>query len=226
MDVAQYLQLHLGLTITLTAILGLVIGGFLSVVVFRYPKLVKQICKAQCQKLLKQPLTGKPPSFNLLKPRSRCTKCKKQLKPQHNIPLFSHLFLRGKCPYCNTNISPIYPLVEILTALLSVVIVFRYGVSWLALGALIFTWSLITLGFMDFREKILPDTITIPMLWLGLLANSFWFFTTPANAILGAFGGYILLWVISKLYTVIRKKRMYAKRGLYTVGYAGCLAWH
>lgn len=206
MDVAQYLQLHIGLTITLAAIIGLVVGSFLNLVISRYPKMLKQKCKAKCQELLKQPATKKPTIFNLIKPRPHCVKCQKQLKPSHKIPLFSYLFLRGKCAYCNANISPLYPSVEILTAILSVIVVSRFGFSWITLAVLIFVWSLIALSFIDFREKVFPNTIVIPMLWLGLLANSFWFFTTPANAILAAFAGYSLLWVIARLYKLIQKK--------------------
>lgn len=205
MDAAQYLQLHIILSAILAAILGLVIGSFLNVVIYRYPKMLKQMWKAECQEFLNQPPSRKPPRFNLIKPRSRCTKCKKTLKSWHNIPLFSYLYLRGKCAYCKTRISPMYPVVETLTAALSVITILRFGVSWVGLAALFFTWSLVALSFIDFKEKILPDTITITMLWLGLFANSFDLFTTPVNAILGALVGYTILWSIAKLFKFIRK---------------------
>ncbi len=207
MNLAQYLQLHLALTLTLAAILGLVIGSFLNVVIFRYPKMLKKMWKAECQEFLKQPPARKPPKFNLIKPPSHCMKCKKPIKFWHNIPLFSYLFLRGKCAYCKANISPIYPVVEILTAVLSLIIVYYFGISWISLVALIFTWALITLSFVDFKEQLLPDTITLAMLWLGLFVNTFELFTTPESAILGALVGYILLWIVAKLFSVIRKKK-------------------
>lgn len=206
MDVTQYLQLHLGLILTLAAILGLVIGSFLNVVIYRYPKMLHQMWKGECQEFLKQPPARKPPKFNLITPRSRCVKCKETIKSWHNIPLFSYLFLRGKCAYCHANISLMYPTVEVLTAVLSMIVAAHFGISWASLAALILTWSLIALSFIDFNEKILPDNITISVLWLGLFVNSFDFFTTPVNAILGAIVGYVLLWTVAKLFKIIRKK--------------------
>lgn len=206
MDFASSLHSHLGLTLTFATILGLVIGSFLNVVIFRYPKMLKQEWKAECQALLKQPPARKPAKFNLMKPASKCPKCKKQIKPWNNIPLFSYLFLKGKCADCKVAISAMYPIVEILTAVLTLVIVYRFGLSLEALSALIFTWSLIVLSFIDFREHLLPDLITITVLWIGLLANSLGLFTTPEYAIFGAIIGYCLLWVIAKLFKLIRKK--------------------
>jgi len=206
MDASQYLQMHLGLTLTLAAIIGLVIGSFLNVVISRYPKMLKQMWKAECEEFLNLPPAKKPPKFNLIKPRSHCTKCKKPIKAWHNIPVFSYLFLRGKCANCKAEISPIYPIVELLGAAIVVIIVCRFGVTWKAFSAVIFSWGLITLSFIDFKEQFLPDNITISLLWLGLFVNCYDFFTTPEYAIFGAIVGYAILWAVAKLFKAIRNK--------------------
>lgn len=190
----------------LVAVLGLVIGSFLNVVICRYPKMLAQQWKEDCMKHLKQPITYKPRKFNLITPRSYCPKCQKKLKPWHNIPLLSYLFLCGKCAYCKKCISPVYPIVELLSAAVALIVLCRFGVTWPGLLAVIFSWGLIVLSFIDFRHQILPDDLTLSLLWLGLLSNAFFYYTTPTYAIIGALMGYLFLWAIAKLFTLIRKK--------------------
>lgn len=212
------------ITLIFTAIIGLIIGSFLNVVIFRYPRMLERRWKEECMDYLKQPLAHKAPSYNLMKPRSHCPKCRKKLKSWHNIPLISYLYLRGHCAFCDKSISPIYPIVELIAAAVAVIAVCRFGMNWQALGAMIFAWSLIVLSVIDYRKKILPDDITLTLLWVGLLANAFFYYTTPSYAILGALVGYTLLWSIAKLFAAIRKKegmgygdfKMFAMLGAWT----------
>jgi len=206
MDIISYLQQNLGLTLTLVAIIGLVIGSFLNVVISRYPIMQKNMWKAECEEFLEITPTEKPSKLNLLTPRSHCPKCKNPIKAWHNIPLLSYLFLRGKCAFCKTDISAIYPIVELLSAAVAIIMVCRFDVTWEAFAAIIFSWGLITLSFIDFKEQFLPDTITISLLWIGLFVSCYNYFTTPEYAIMGAIIGYLILWSIAKLFKAIRKK--------------------
>jgi leader peptidase (prepilin peptidase)/N-methyltransferase len=138
-------------------------------------------------------------------PRSRCPQCKKTIPFWVNIRVFSYLFLRGKCYSCGNPISIGYPLVELITGILSVLVAIYFGFGWQAFAALILTWALIALTVIDLQHFILPDTITLPMVWLGLLVNAFSIFTTPASAIIGAVAGYLSLYLFAKLYKLIRR---------------------
>ena len=192
--------------LTFIAIFGLIIGSFLNVVIVRYPILLAQRWKQECLSCLKQPLTQKPQKYNVMTPRSHCLECQKKLNRWHNIPLISYLLLQGRCAYCKKNIATIYPIVELLTALVTVLVIYRFGLNWQGLAALFFSWSLIVLGFIDYQKQILPDDITLSILWLGLLCNAFFFYTTPSYAILGGLIGYLLLWSVAKLFRIIRRK--------------------
>jgi len=186
--------------------IGLIIGSFLNVVIYRYPKMLKQRWQQECQEYLKQPLSHKPSKFNLMMPRSFCPKCRRKLKAWHLIPIFSYLYLRGRCAFCKKTISSLYPLVELTAAAVAVITFYHFGLNWQGVGAVIFSWGLIVLAVIDYRKKILPDDITLLLLWIGLLCNAFYYYTQPAYAILGALIGYVLLWSIAKLFYMIRKK--------------------
>jgi leader peptidase (prepilin peptidase)/N-methyltransferase len=136
------------------------------------------------------------PQLNLVKPRSRCPSCGHQITALENIPLISYLFLRGRCAKCGVAISPRYPFVELLTGLVSAVVAWHFGFSWTALGALILVWSLIALAAIDFDTQLLPDSITLPLLWTGLAFNLNGAMTDLSSAVTGAMIGYLALWSV------------------------------
>ena len=188
------------------AIVGLLFGSFFNVVISRYPTMLYQTWQQECRDYLQMPAEKQTDQFNLLSPASRCPKCQTRIKPWHNIPILSYIFLRGKCAFCQQPISLIYPTVEFVTAVATVLVFAKFGLTPVALAAIIFTWSLIVLSFIDFKEQILPDTITLPLLWLGLILNAFQYFTTAKLAILGATTAYLMLWIIAKTFKVLRHK--------------------
>jgi len=177
-------------------VLGAVIGSFLNVVILRLPAMMQQTWRSDCEVFLEIEPSEKTESLTLSKPASHCPSCKTPIKPWHNIPIVSWLALRGKCNSCGTRISGRYPLVELATALLSLAVAtqFEFGA---ALGlALIATWALIALTVIDADHQLLPDDITLPLLWLGLIANAFGVFTDLESAIWGAVFGYGSLWSV------------------------------
>ena len=191
------------ITITL---LGACIGSFLNVVIYRLPEILCTTWKQQCQKILQQKLPTQEKVINLVMPRSYCAHCQHKISWQHNIPLLSFLLLRARCAYCQKRISTQYFIVELSCSILSVFLTFRYNISWQLLGALLFTWSLIPLIAIDFKKQLLPDEITLPLLWLGLIFNIFHTFTCLRNAVIGAIAGYSVLWTVTYLYKLLTKK--------------------
>lgn len=188
-------------------ILGLLIGSFLNVVIHRLPIMMERAFKADAGEyfsldtatatLDKNPNTSTTDQlFNLAVPRSTCPNCQHNISALENIPVISYLWLKGKCRGCQTKISARYPLIELLCAALSLVIALQFGVTWQAVAALVFTWSLVALTFIDFDTMLLPDSIVLPVLWLGLLCNSFGLFTDLQSAFFGAVAGYLSLWAI------------------------------
>lgn len=149
---------------------------------------------------------SKQEPFNLMVPVSRCPHCGHKIKPWENIPIVSYLCLRGKCSNCKTNISVRYPIIELVTGLLSVAVIYYVGINWNGLAALVFTWSLIALTMIDFDTYLLPDDITLPLLWLGLIVNSFGAFTDLPSALWGAIAGYLTLWAVYKLFKLLTGK--------------------
>lgn len=180
---------------TLAAVLGLMVGSFLNVVIHRLPKMMERGWMAECAEL-----RGEPPpqteKLTLATPRSRCPRCGHGITAVENIPLLSYLFLRGRCRACQARISPRYPLVEALTGLLSGYAAWRFGASWSSVGALLFIWGMIALTFIDFDTQLLPDSITLPLLWMGLLLNLGGTFTDLKSAVIGAATGYLSLWAV------------------------------
>ena len=166
--------------------------------------------RAQCAELqgtpLSEPVAAAPQRYNLLVPRSHCPKCKTPLRAIDNIPVASWLALRGKCAHCAAPISTRYPIVEALTALLSAVVAWKFGATWQTALALVFTWILIALTFIDADTTLLPDDLTLPLLWLGLLANVFGLFVSLKDAVIGAAAGYIVLWSIYWLFKLTTGK--------------------
>lgn len=198
---------HGWLALFLLAWVALSIGSFLNVAIYRLPIMMQREWRSQASEILELPTpadTG--PRFNLMVPRSRCPSCETPIAARHNIPVLSWLLLRGRCASCDAPISARYPLVELLTGIASILVIAAYGYTWLGLAGLAFTWAIITLTFIDFDTKLLPDQITLPLLWLGLIVNLAGGFTDLASAVIGAITGYLVLWSIYWAFKLITGK--------------------
>ena len=176
-------------------LLGLIVGSFLNVVIHRLPKMMEADWQCQCAEL-----RGEAPpaveTLTLATPRSRCPHCGHGITAMENIPVFSWLFLRGKCSACRAPISIRYPLVEAVTGLLSAYAAWHFGFGLQAAGAILFIWAMIALTGIDFDTQLLPDSITLPLVWLGLLFNLFGTYTSLSSAVIGAMAGYLSLWSV------------------------------
>ena len=186
-----------------SALLGLLIGSFLNVVIHRLPIMMERDWRAQCAELAggegaapSAPPTPTPPPLSLVRPRSRCPHCGHGIGALENIPILSYLLLRGRCKGCGTPISLRYPLVEAITGLLFGYAAWRFGASLASAGALLFIAAMIALTCIDFDTQLLPDDITLPLLWAGLLINLDGTFTSLAHAVVGAAAGYLSLWLV------------------------------
>jgi len=196
-------------------LLSLLVGSFLNVVIHRLPVMLDRQWRAQAEEMLAESGTAAPElqadpastpapaKYNLVTPRSACPHCGAPVRAHQNIPVVSYLLLGGKCASCKSRISPRYPIVELVTALLSAAVVWRFGYHWQSVAALVVTWALVALTVIDLDHQILPDAITLPLLWLGLLASLAWHAglapplpTDPRSAILGAVAGYLILWSV------------------------------
>lgn len=198
-------------------VLGLLVGSFLNVVAYRLPIMLQREWRTNAEYVLnldKQTpaptpalTTDTPPAtFNLMWPGSQCPQCSAKILAWQNIPVLSFLCLKGRCFHCKTAISPRYPLIETATGLLSLAVVMQFGGSPLTLAALIFTWNLWVLTLIDYDHQLLPDSITLPLLWLGLLLNTQGLFTPLQDAIWGAVGGYLSLWSVYWVFKLITGK--------------------
>ncbi len=189
------LATHPGLFPVFCGILGLLVGSFLNVVIHRLPKMMEREWQCQCAELRGEEAPSVEP-LSLATPRSRCPNCGHRISALENIPIISWLILRGKCSACHAAISPRYPVVEAITGLLTAFAAMHFGFGWSALGAIVFIWSMIALTFIDFDTKYLPDAITLPLLWCGLLLNLSGTYTDLASAVIGAMAGYLSLWSV------------------------------
>ena len=190
-----------------SGIVGLCVGSFLNVVIHRLPKMLDRGWQAQCAELSGEP-PPELPTYNLITPRSQCPACGHRITAIENVPVLSFLFLRGRCSACAAPISARYPFIELLTGALTIAAVLRFGVTPTAAAACLLIWSLIALTFIDFDTQLLPDSITIPLLWGGLLANVAGFVpgVSLRDAVVGAIAGYVALWTIYWLFKLIRGK--------------------
>ena len=181
---------------------GLVVGSFLNVVIHRLPKMMDAEWRAQCAELegREMPNLGR---YNLLVPSSRCPHCQTPLRAYDNVPVLSYLALGGRCRDCGAAISSRYPIVEVLTSVLSILVVGHFGWSVQGTLALALTWTLIALTFIDADTTLLPDSLTLPLLWLGLLANLFGVFAPLEQAVIGAVCGYLSLWSVYWLFKLL-----------------------
>ncbi|HEY0660879.1 MAG TPA: A24 family peptidase [Lysobacter sp.] len=180
----------------LVAGLGLLVGSFLNVVILRLPRRLDWQWKRDAREILELPEVYDPPPPGIVVERSHCPHCKHQLSWYENIPVFSWLALRGKCRNCKAPISIQYPLVELLTMLLMVACVWRFGFGWQGFGAMVFTGFLIAMSGIDFRTQLLPDQLTLPLMWLGLIASADSLYFSAKPALLGAVAGYMSLWSV------------------------------
>ena len=187
---------------------SLCIGSFLNVVILRLPKMMKQEWRCQCEEFLELPDGQRKPEnqITLSSPASTCPSCGHRIRAWENIPVISYLVLGGKCAACKTRISPRYPILEALTAIFSVVTVALLGPSESALWALLLVWSLVALTMIDFDTQLLPDSITLPLMWLGLVLNYFGVMTDFQSAFWGAVAGYLSLWSVYWLFKLVTGK--------------------
>jgi leader peptidase (prepilin peptidase)/N-methyltransferase len=180
-------------------VLGLMVGSFLNVVIYRLPLMMEREWKHECRLLLElddDNCVKTQPIFNLAYPHSHCPRCHTAIKPWQNIPVISYLLLKGQCANCKNPISIRYPIIEAVTGIMSGVIAWQLGATPQALVALVFTWCLISLTMIDADHKLLPDQITLPLLWGGLLLNTFGLFVPLYDAVWGAIAGYLSLWSV------------------------------
>ncbi len=208
MELLNIFETHLWVFIAIITTVGLMVGSFLNVVIYRLPIMMQRNWRNECYEYLEIPKNGidEEESLNLSFPGSRCNHCHTTIKPQHNIPVFSYLFLRGKCAYCQAPISIRYPLVELFTGIVSAIVAWHFGYSVETFFALILSWALIALSGIDLDHQLLPDTITLPLIWLGLFLSLFGFFTDSHSSIIGAIAGYLSLWLVFQLFKIATGK--------------------
>ena len=206
MSTIEVFTLSPGVFIACTLVLGLLVGSFINVLAWRLPKMLEQDWHTQARELLGLPAPAKGPVYNLMLPRSHCPHCQHTLRAWENIPLLSYLVLRGKCSQCKTAISLRYPLTELTCTVLSGVVAWHFGASPQAGWMLLLTWGLLGICLIDLKHQIVPDVLVLPLMWLGLLLNTFETFTSLIQAVWGAALGYLSLWSIFWLFKLLTGK--------------------
>ncbi len=211
MDIINFLQAETGIFLFCVGFLALLVGSFLNVVISRLPISLKQDWRKDCYEYLELSIPSSEQQefaqkITLLLPRSHCPKCKSTLRIIDNIPIISYLLLCGKCYFCKIPISIKYPIVEILTCILCVLVAWQYGFTWQTLAGCFLTCVLIVQSGIDMENKMIPDEITMPVLWLGIILSIFVVFVDTTSAIVGAVLGYILLWAIYWIFFLATKK--------------------
>ena len=212
-SIIEVMQSQLWFYLTTVGLVSLCVGSFLNVVIYRLPLMMQREWQSECRLLLDDELNtnqAKPKNtsepFNLVKPNSTCPKCKTAIKPWQNIPIISWLILKGKCASCNNPISIRYPAIEAITALLSLVIAYTFGATEQALLYIVITWALVALTFIDIDHMLLPDQLTLPLVWLALIAAVAGITITPSDAIIGSVFGYLSLWSVFWLFKLLTGK--------------------
>lgn len=191
---------------TALVILGLTVGSFLNVVIYRLPLMMETRWRRDCCELLEIDREKQVAPLNLATPNSHCPKCKAPIKPWHNIPVLGYLILRGKCDTCTQHIPARYPILELVTGLLTLTLASYFPLSIALLGAVLFTWALVALTMIDVDHQLLPDDITLPLLWMGLLFNLTGTYVGLGDAVIGAMGGYLTLWTVYQLFRLLTGK--------------------
>jgi len=197
--------LSLPAAITLAVVVGLCVGSFLNVVIHRLPRMLERGWREQCAEL-DGGTAPVEPAYNLVVPRSACPSCGHRIGAHENVPVVSWLALRGRCSQCKAAISPRYPLVEIAGGALAAAAVLKFGLTPSGIAAAVLLWALLALTFIDFDTQLLPDDLTLPLLWGGLLANLYGLLVPLREAVIGAIAGYLVLWTIYWLFKLIRGK--------------------
>ena len=200
--------------VALAFVFSLLVGSFLNVVIYRLPVMMEKAWRAEAEEILAEPADDLPEGrFDLVQPRSRCRSCGTQITAMQNIPVISYLILGGKCAHCGTRISARYPAVELLTAVLSAVVAFRFGLGAEAAVGIAITWVLVAISVIDIDHQIIPDSMALPLLWAGLIASLFHpvagaesLFIDPKTSIVGAAVGYLSLWSVYHLFKLITGK--------------------
>ena len=205
-EIIALIQQNSTIFIIIASLLGLVIGSFLNVVIHRLPIMMEMDWREQCASLNGIDSVAKTTKYNLITPRSTCPNCQKAIPAWHNIPVISFLLLGGRCKECKASISWRYPAVEIISAILVGLTAYKFGFSINALAASIFVLALLTLTFIDLDTQLLPDNITLPLLWLGLLFNLNGGFADIQSAVIGAVAGYLILWSVYWLFKLVTGK--------------------
>lgn len=209
-SIVEVMQNELWFYLTTVGLVSLCVGSFLNVVIYRLPLMMQKEWQSECRILLADELKNSKAinnePFNLVKPNSTCPKCKTAIKPWQNIPVISWLFLKGKCASCNTPISIRYPAVEAITAILSLFIAYTMGANEQALLYILITWALVALTFIDIDHMLLPDQLTLPLVWLALIASIMGYTVAPSDAIMGAVFGYLSLWSVFWLFKLLTGK--------------------
>jgi len=208
MDLLSIFQAYPVAPVVIVIVIGLLVGSLLNVVIYRLPVMMEREWRSECKLILDPDSPGEELAepFNLAFPHSHCPSCDAPIRAWQNIPVISYVLLRGQCANCKVSISARYPIIEAVTALMSAVIAWQLGASLEMLAALFFTWSLIALTMIDADHKLLPDQITLPLLWAGLLLNSFSLFVPLYDAVWGAIGGYLSLWSVYWLFKILTGK--------------------
>jgi leader peptidase (prepilin peptidase)/N-methyltransferase len=187
-------------------LLGLVVGSFLNVVIWRLPKMLEREWRQQAHDVLGLPLETPLPVYNLMLPHSQCAHCAHRIRAWENIPLLSYLWLRGRCSACAAPIGKRYPLTELACGLLSAFVAWHFGFGWPACLLMFLTWGLLAMSLIDTEHQLLPDVLVLPLLWLGLIVNSFELFASLHDALWGAVAGYMALWSVFWLFKLITGK--------------------
>jgi len=202
------------LFIGISFVLALLIGSFLNVVIYRLPIMMEREWRAQCEEIAETPAAELPTGrFDLVAPRSRCPSCGHTITAIQNIPVVSYLVLGGKCASCQAPISRRYPVIELLTAVMTAIVAWRFGFGWEAAAAILMTWTLIAISVIDIDHQIIPDSISLPLIWAGLFLSLFHesagaeiLFVDPGTAIAGGLAGYLSLWSIYHLFRLLTGK--------------------
>ncbi|GAB0109943.1 A24 family peptidase [Pseudoalteromonas distincta] len=209
-SIFEVMQSQLWFYLTTVGLVSLCVGSFLNVVIYRLPLMMQHEWKNECRVLLENDLKNNAPvnnePFNLIKPNSTCPKCKAAIKPWQNIPVISWVLLKGKCANCSNPISFRYPAVEAITAILSLIVAYSFGATEHALLYIFVTWVLVALTFIDIDHMLLPDQLTLPLVWLALVASVMGYTIAPTEAIIGAVFGYLSLWSVFWLFKLLTGK--------------------
>lgn len=202
----EFMASHALAFVLCAGLLGLLVGSFLNVIVHRLPIMMQREWRAQAREFLELPDEPAGAAFNLLLPHSRCPHCAHAIRPWENIPLLSWLALRGRCSSCKAPITVRYPLVELASGMLAGYVAWHFGFSWQAGAMLLLTWGLLAMSLIDIDHQLLPDSLVLPLLWLGLIVNSGDLFVLLGDALWGAIAGYLSLWTVYWLFKLVTGK--------------------